>query len=134
MKKTLLSVLSVLLLASAALAENPFLKPGWLAQPADTEAMQGLQKIGDEWMETHVSPAFGGHDKLALVGEASKSVWSVELTMPYASYIAPHFSHFDLPKGARLVVRAPDYSRAWTYTGFGKAPDRRRLLGHSHPR
>ncbi|MCP3963443.1 MAG: carbohydrate-binding protein [bacterium] len=48
-------------------------------------------------------------------------VWQQELSVEGASYIAPHFSYFNLPEGARLVVRAPDNSRSWTFTGRGKA-------------
>lgn len=47
-------------------------------------------------------------------------VWRQELHHPGAAYIAPHFSRFNLPAGAAAVVRSPDSSRLWTYTGQGK--------------
>ena len=50
----------------------------------------------------------------------TEALWSQTLSDPGGSYIAPHFSHFDLPPGARLVVRDPQGSRSWEYTGKGK--------------
>ncbi|HEY0662383.1 MAG TPA: PKD domain-containing protein [Lysobacter sp.] len=47
--------------------------------------------------------------------------WRQEIGHPGASYIAAHFKHFNLPRGAAVVVRSPDSSRMWTYTGQGKA-------------
>ncbi|MEO7919861.1 MAG: Ig-like domain-containing protein, partial [Thermoanaerobaculia bacterium] len=47
-------------------------------------------------------------------------VWSTSLSFPDADYIAPHFSHFDVPMGAYVVVRSPDGIRSWTYRGRGK--------------
>ncbi|QDH71665.1 trypsin-like peptidase domain-containing protein [Lysobacter alkalisoli] len=47
-------------------------------------------------------------------------VWRQEIHHPGASYIAPHFQRFNLPRGAAAVVRSPDNARLWTYTGQGK--------------
>ena len=56
----------------------------------------------------------------ALEGGKEVLAWRQTLTLPGASYIAPHFSTFVLPPGARLVVRSPEGDRSWTYTRFGK--------------
>jgi hypothetical protein len=54
-------------------------------------------------------------------GRSPQLVWQEELRYPGASYIAPHFSRFDLPGRSFFVVRAPDRSRSWVYRGLGKA-------------
>ncbi|KAF1321461.1 hypothetical protein FI667_g11857, partial [Globisporangium splendens] len=42
------------------------------------------------------------------------------VSYPDASYIAVHFSNFDLPEGDLVVVRSPDSSVAHFYTGKGR--------------
>ena len=82
--------------------------------------LQGPTKVGEELAQEHASPAY---QPLALRrgdSEDSPLAWQVELHMPGASYIAPHFSRFQLPPGSQLIVRAPDGSRSWSYTGHGK--------------
>lgn len=78
-------------------------------------AQQGPEQVGEEILLTVESPARMGS------GTASTApVWKYELTDPGASYIAPHFASMSLPEGAELVLRSPDGSRSWTYTGSGK--------------
>ena len=48
-------------------------------------------------------------------------ILSVEIHFPGASYISPHFTHFDLIAGDFVVIRSPDGSRSWRYEGLGKA-------------
>jgi lysyl endopeptidase len=48
--------------------------------------------------------------------EQERLVWSYQLFYPDAEYVAPFFSRFELPEGARLVVRSQDETRSWTYT------------------
>ncbi|MDA8017624.1 MAG: serine protease [Thermoanaerobaculia bacterium] len=79
---------------------------------------QNMIRVADEVRVTYGSPAFG--DTALRQGETSL-VWRQELHMPGASFITPHFGHFDLPRGARVVVRSPDRTRSWTFTGYGKA-------------
>ncbi|MEM8995075.1 MAG: hypothetical protein AAGF23_09840, partial [Acidobacteriota bacterium] len=93
-----------------------------LALMAPMTAAQEMIRVADEVRVSFTSDAFDG----ANIADVAKSrhgrlVWSQELHMPEASFITPHFSHFDLPKGAKVVVRAPDDSRSWTFTGYGKA-------------
>ena len=112
------SLLSLVLLASASLAQGPLTPLPWLDAPAiDKAAQQGPVKVGDELNYTAESPVFRGPEARGV----EEMVWQEELVMPFASYIAPHFERFELPAGARLVVRAPDHSRSWTYTGYGKS-------------
>ena len=82
-----------------------------VATPVLAQAVQ----IGDVIRLKYESPAVDFVDK------AGGVVWQETLSVPGASYIAPHFSRFALPKGADLIVRSPDNSRSWTYTGFGKS-------------
>ena len=43
-----------------------------------------------------------------------------EIVFPGATYIAPHFSVFDLAPGDFVVVRSPDQQQHWVYTGLGR--------------
>lgn len=52
--------------------------------------------------------------------EAGTPAWTQKITDPAGTYIAPHFAYFNLPQGARLVVRDPEGSRSWSYEGTGK--------------
>ena len=51
---------------------------------------------------------------------AREAVLTEEIHLPGASYIAPHFSRFDLAPGDWLVLRSPDGTRQWRYEGEGK--------------
>ncbi len=79
-------------------------------------AQQGPDKIGDEISlkvrNKDTAPRKSG-------GEA-EMVWTEKIHYPGASYIAPHFSRFNLPGGASLIVRSPDGKRSWKFAGTGK--------------
>lgn len=79
------------------------------------ENVPGPKKVGELVTEGFVlpklSPSESGIEEMA---------WSRELHDPGASYIAVHFSWFDLPDGARLIIRDPDNTRVVIYTGKGK--------------
>ncbi|MEM8961473.1 MAG: trypsin-like peptidase domain-containing protein [Acidobacteriota bacterium] len=102
MRTVAMCVLS-LLMTSTVVAQSSF-------DPAD---VPGPQRIGEE-VRLYIESG-------RIDNAAGEVVWSERLDWPGAIYIAPHFSAFDLPPGAELVVRAPDHSRSWTYTGYGKA-------------
>ena len=51
---------------------------------------------------------------------AGAPVWTQTIYHPGASYIAPHFSRFELGPGDYVVVRSPDGSRSWTFDGYGR--------------
>lgn len=103
--------------------------PGWafadLASSADRcpvsggsdaeRPEQGPITVGEEVWLSLESPEVRAPEE-----KGSRLVWVQELEDPGASYIAPHFSHFDLPDGSHLVVRAPDGSRRWQFRGHGK--------------
>lgn len=77
---------------------------------------QGMVQVGEEVAFALRSPA-----RNPLVSSGRPEVfWKQEINLPKASYVAPHFSRFVLPKGAELTVRSPDGSRSWTYTEAGK--------------
>ncbi|WP_223668734.1 PKD domain-containing protein [Kangiella shandongensis] len=75
---------------------------------------QGRVKVGEEVDFTAMNNRY----------EASQSglnvAWRQEIRHLGASYIAVHFKRFNLPQGAKLVVRSPDGSRQKAYTGRGK--------------
>lgn len=51
---------------------------------------------------------------------ARDAVQRHEIRVAGASYVAPHFSRFDLAPGDAVVVRSPDGTRRWRYEGEGK--------------
>ena len=76
--------------------------------------LPGPVKVG-EYVEIDIgSPAF------TPTSGDMQLVWQHELTFPDATFIAPHFDHFELPAGAELTVREPNDIRSRTYTGIGK--------------
>jgi V8-like Glu-specific endopeptidase len=77
---------------------------------------QGPERVGEEAPIALKSPEIR-----TLAGDGgSKIVWSTEIRRDGASYIAPHFSRFDLPPGAALVIRSPRGERSWKLSGTGK--------------
>lgn len=52
--------------------------------------------------------------------EALRMVWTDHITHPGATYIAVHFAKMDLAEGDTVVVRSPDGSQSWKYTGYGR--------------
>jgi len=96
--------------------------------PEEAEAM-GLQKVGtdvvlkDELRSPEYRPVRGmsqGDEALVDNQDQPELIWSKLINYPDATYIAPHFSRMDLPKGASLIVRSPDGTREWEYRGEGK--------------
>lgn len=78
---------------------------------------RGPEKVGEDVDFAFVSPS----SEIAFRTSAPMLAWQREIQDAGASYIAVHFSHFDLPEGATLVLRSPDASRVLYYTGAGKA-------------
>ncbi len=105
----------------AALALSLTLTPTLAAESAEdicsavpkSEDGQAVQ-VGEEVMLSLDSPA------VTLAGKEEQLVWSEEIQDPEGAYIAPHFDAFQLPEGARLVVRSPEGERSWEYTGSGQ--------------
>jgi lysyl endopeptidase len=87
-----------------------------LAFSADRAADLGPKRVGEEVHLTFSSPQIPAPMRKEA---APRMVWRQEIYYPEATYIAPHFTRFDLPAGARLIVRAPDGRRSWTYIGMG---------------
>lgn len=83
------------------------------AAAGDQSGSPGPLQVGEEVSREVASPAVAR-------GDGSKPVWTYQLTDIAGSYIAPHFSYFNLPQGAKLVIASPDGSRKWEYTGTGK--------------
>lgn len=82
----------------------------------------GLMKVGEEVVWTLSSPPVSEIDKSG----GTQLLWEEEVSYPGATYIAVHFSDFNLPDGAFLVVQHPDWRvRSWTYRGKGKKASNR---------
>ncbi|MCP4589542.1 MAG: trypsin-like peptidase domain-containing protein [bacterium] len=110
-----------LLVAPHAVAEPT--DPGTVIGPEKAVCGQvptGITQVGEEVRLTFKSPAVAIDLRGLPYKAAPRMVWSEEIYSPEASYIAPHFGRFDLPPGSYLIVRSPDGSRSWKYTGFGK--------------
>lgn len=52
--------------------------------------------------------------------ERAEVTWRQTIHHTGATYIAPRFSRFELAEGDHAVVRSPDGTQFWTYTGYGK--------------
>jgi hypothetical protein len=111
------AVAGMLLLAFAATADPLPSEQDMLS--AQIFGPSNPTKVGEVIRLTFASPAVEPEPLRAT--EDLPIVWSETITYPGASYIAPHFSRFVLPDSSSLVVRSPDGSRRWEYTGFGKA-------------
>jgi hypothetical protein len=49
-----------------------------------------------------------------------RMVWADQITHPGATYISVHFAKMDLAEGDSVVVRSPDGTQSWKYTGYGR--------------
>lgn len=77
---------------------------------------QGRLQVGE-----YVSAAIDSpHPYAGLSTTRPQLIHSREIYHPGATYIAPHFSRFELGEGDFVIVRSPDSSRSWRYEGYGK--------------
>lgn len=109
-------------------AKPPVRISGKAKAPARTAAQ--VDVIGEEIVlnaviATPEHRANGGRFRDGLDVPEPEMVFSSELFFAGAEYIAPHFSKFELPAGAYLVVRSADGARSWTYAGEGRALENR---------
>ena len=79
-------------------------------------AGDGPRVIGEEVTTSLSSPGYVAPEE----GRSAEMVWQEEIFDGKATYIAIHFAEFELPEGAELIVRTPDYSRRATYALRGK--------------
>ena len=88
--------------------------------PADAASCsvdtQGPLQVGDV-VETLYETAHPYH---APVTQTHQLVRSEEIHRPGATYLAPHFSRFELAQGDYVIVRSPSGERSWRYEGYGK--------------
>ena len=117
-----LAIISILSGGAALAAAPPAPDMTSLEAALFGRSVQGRVQVGDETRLRFLSPEVSDKEVRAQekVRKGASLVWSEEIRYPGASYIAPHFSRFHLPSPSHLVVRAPDGSRSWEYTGFGK--------------
>ena len=73
-------------------------------------------RVGEHVKHSIDSP----HPYPSLGNSEAQLVWNDTITFEGATYIAPHFSQFKLAAGDYVVVRSPDGSQRWTYTGLGR--------------
>ncbi len=79
------------------------------------QAARGPEVVG-EYIERSFespSPYAGSTDS------TEQMVWETTIHHSGASYIAPFFKQMELEPGDKLILRSPDDSRSWTYTGNG---------------
>jgi len=77
---------------------------------------QGRLQVGEYVRASIDSP----HPYAGLSTTKPQLIYSREIYHPGATYIAPHFSRFELAEGDFAIVRSPDFSRSWRYEGYGK--------------
>ncbi|MGB5340721.1 MAG: serine protease [Thermoanaerobaculia bacterium] len=77
---------------------------------------QGRLQVGEYVRASIDSP----HPYAGLSTTRAQLIYSREIYHPGATYIAPHFSRFELAEGSYVIVRSPDSSRSWRYEGYGK--------------
>lgn len=79
----------------------------------------GAQRVGEEVEVSFAEAA----PELSRQGQSETSIRLVStrrIHHPGATYVAARFSRMELGPDEAVVVRAPDYSRVWRYTGYGK--------------
>lgn len=85
----------------------------WLALAGIAAAQVTVGEHVEELYQTsHPYPSSGA--------DAPELTWSEEILHPGATYIALHFSRFQLADGDHVVVRSPDSKQSWTYRGLGR--------------
>lgn len=71
-------------------------------------------KVGEEILKTYESP-----HPYANSSNTGSLAWSESIKYDGATYIAVHFSKFELAEGDYLLVKSPDNERSWKYTNRG---------------
>ncbi len=79
-------------------------------------AQRGPAIVGEHQFETFETP----HPYPSSGSESPLLSWSDEIFFPDATYIAVHFSRFQLAPGDYLVVRSPDGKQSRTYQNLGR--------------
>ncbi|MEM6455646.1 MAG: serine protease [Acidobacteriota bacterium] len=108
----LIAVGCALLMALPALASG--------AAPEASAAQQGPVQIGEVLDRAFASPRELPPLREAREEPTAVPVWRDEIHVPNATYVAPYFSRFELPRGDYVIVRSPDHRRSWRYEGLGK--------------
>ncbi len=103
--------------ALTLLVSVAFLLPQAIAQAGEPPVFSfdgGRVKVGEEQRVQIATP----HPVPA--APQAEPIWQDVILWPEASYIAVHFSRFDLAPGEKVVVHTPDKSHSYTFTGRGK--------------
>ena len=119
--KSLLTVAAALFMVAAGVAASQEAGSCRVDQqeqktPRAGQLQQGPLQIG-EYVETAIDSS---HPYAGLSTPKPQLVYSREIYHPGATYIAPHFSRFELATGDYVIVRSPDFSRSWRYEVYGK--------------
>ncbi len=86
-----------------------------LLVPTPTATAQPLT-IGESVESALVTP----HPYRGSNRQGAEVTWTRTIRFPGATYIAPHFSRFELAEDDYAIVRSPDGTQRWSYTGYGK--------------
>ena len=88
----------------------------FLATNVFAAASPCIEKVGEDVIKAAETP----HP--VLPGEKGSAVWRDVFTYKGASYIAVHFSRFDLAAGEWVTVSSPDDKFSYAFKGKGKDP------------
>ena len=108
----------LLLVGSGASAGDAAVCEGRKSTPELKKDAQGRVKVGEDVVATFKSR----QPEARAEGVRKEAVlsWTDRISSPGATYIAPHFSEFNLAPGDYVIIRAPDGSREYRYERFGK--------------
>lgn len=98
------AILGLLLAFPGFVTDQPIVQP------------QGALIVGDILPASYSSP----NPYVGLGAGAPTLVYSEEIHLPGATYVAPYFSRFELAPGDYVIVRSPSGHRSWRYENFGK--------------
>ncbi|MEM7350197.1 MAG: serine protease [Acidobacteriota bacterium] len=94
-----------------------FIAGNTLGQGTAGEALErGPLQVG-EVVEQQFDTA---HPYSGLGTKGFQRISSQEIHLPGATYVAPHFSRFELAPGDYVIARSPDNRRSWRYERYGK--------------
>lgn len=121
MMRNLAAIAAALFLVATGVAASGQPDSCEVGQSTETPSRESLLQQGRLQVGEYVSAAIDSpHPYAGLSTTKHQLIYSREIYHPGATYIAPHFSRFELSKADYVIVRSPDFSRSWRYEGYGK--------------
>ncbi|MEM7584570.1 MAG: serine protease [Acidobacteriota bacterium] len=90
--------------------------PAWAVLATELVPEAGPMQVGELVAERYDT----AHPYIGPGTKEPALILTHEIHLTGATYIAPHFSRFELAEGDYVIVRSPDGRRSWRYEGYGK--------------